>query len=129
MEPAVEQPFLKNETFCPSHTKEMENAQKHEENLRLENNLLLPHQTENVGTYSHKTQENTLPNNTNAILEPKRNKLPYDSSKPPACFIITLLGKKLQNDFQIGIHWLTTVQNLLSQPYTPEIAKVIATMQ
>lgn len=41
------------------------------------------------------------------------------------CGLVSLLGKRLQRYWKIGIHWLTTVRNLLFEPFTPEISGII----
>ena len=41
------------------------------------------------------------------------------------CGLVSLLGKRLQRYWKIGIHWLTTVRNLLLEPFTPEISGII----
>jgi hypothetical protein len=53
---------------------------------------------------------------------------PSDAPHYP-CGLVTLLGKKLKKYWRIGIHWLTTVRNLISEPFTPEILKIINSMQ
>jgi hypothetical protein len=35
------------------------------------------------------------------------------------------LGKRLQKYWKIGIYWLTTVRNVLLEPFTPEISTII----
>jgi hypothetical protein len=47
------------------------------------------------------------------------------SSKDNVCGLVSLLGKRLQKYWKIGIHWLTTIRNLLFEPFTPEIVKTI----
>ena len=39
--------------------------------------------------------------------------------------LVSLLGKRLQKYWKIGIPWLTTVRNLLLEPFTPEISRII----
>ena len=41
------------------------------------------------------------------------------------CGLVSLLGKRLQMYWKIGIHWLTRVRNLLLEPFTPEISGII----
>jgi hypothetical protein len=45
------------------------------------------------------------------------------------CGLVSLLGKRLQRYWKIGIHWLTRVRNLLLEPFTPEISGIIGTEQ
>ena len=42
-----------------------------------------------------------------------------------ACGLVSLLGEGLQKYWKIGIHWLSTVRNLLMEPFTPEIRQLI----
>jgi len=48
-----------------------------------------------------------------------------ESRLPPACGIVSLLGASLKRYWKMGIHWLTTVRNLLLQPVTPAIIRMI----
>ena len=48
-----------------------------------------------------------------------------ESRIPPACGVVSLLGARLKRYWKIGIHWLTTVRNLLLQPFTPAIIRMI----
>jgi hypothetical protein len=48
-----------------------------------------------------------------------------ESRIPPACGVVSLLGAKLKRYWKLGIHWLTTVRNLLLQPATPDIIRMI----
>ena len=48
-----------------------------------------------------------------------------ESRIPPACGVVSLLGARLKRYWKIGIHWLTTVRNLLLQPLTPAIIRMI----
>jgi len=47
------------------------------------------------------------------------------STNDNVCGLVSLLGKRLQKYWKIGIHWLTTVRNLLLEPFTPEISGII----
>jgi hypothetical protein len=62
-------------------------------------------------------------NNSEALFQ-KEN-----STNDPVCGLVSLLGKRLQKYWKIGIHWLTTVRNLLLEPFTPEISKIICGRQ
>ena len=44
-----------------------------------------------------------------------------ESRIPPACGVVSLFGGKLRRYWKIGIHWLSTVRNLLLQPVTPDV--------
>ena len=48
-----------------------------------------------------------------------------ESRIPPACGVVSLLGASLKRYWKMGIHWLTTVRNLLLQPVTPAIIRMI----
>lgn len=48
-----------------------------------------------------------------------------ESRIPPACGVVSLLGARLKRYWKMGIHWLTTVRNLLLQPLTPVIIRMI----
>ncbi len=48
-----------------------------------------------------------------------------NSVRPYVCGIVSLLGERLHKYWKIGIHWLTTVRNLLIEPLTPKIAQLI----
>lgn len=48
-----------------------------------------------------------------------------ESRLPPACGVVSLLGARLKRYWKMGIHWLTTVRNLLLQPVTPGIIRMI----
>ncbi len=50
-----------------------------------------------------------------------------ESRIPPACGVVSLLGARLKRYWKMGIHWLATVRNLLLQPLTPLILRVICT--
>lgn len=54
---------------------------------------------------------------------------PPDTSDYYPCGLVTLIGKRLKKYWKIGIHWLITVRNLISVPFTPEILKIINSMQ
>ncbi|CAN2047296.1 transposase [Candidatus Magnetomoraceae bacterium gMMP-13] len=51
------------------------------------------------------------------------------SDKHYKCGLVSLLGERLQKYWKIGIHWLTTIQNLLMEAFTPKILKLIRLMQ
>lgn len=53
----------------------------------------------------------------------------HSSFKGKVCGLVTLLGERLKKYWKIGIHWLTTVRNLLFETLTPEIVKTIYSMQ
>lgn len=54
---------------------------------------------------------------------------PPDTSDCYPCGLVTLIGRRLKKYWKIGIHRLTTVRNLISVPFTPEILKIINAMQ
>ena len=49
------------------------------------------------------------------------------SRTPPACGIVTLLGKRLHRFWKISLHWLTRVRNLLLAPLDRETRAILAT--
>ena len=49
------------------------------------------------------------------------------SRTPPACGIVTLLGKRLHRFWKIGLHWLTRVKNLLLAPFDLETRAILGT--
>ena len=59
-----------------------------------------------------------------------------ESSTPAAqasmfyvCGLVSLLGKRVRQYWKMGIHWLTTVRNLLLEPFTPDIKRLIGSKQ
>ena len=42
------------------------------------------------------------------------------------CGLVSMLGKRLQRYWKIGVHWLIAVKNYLAKPFTMSIAKAIA---
>jgi hypothetical protein len=48
------------------------------------------------------------------------------SRTPPACGLVTLLGKRLQRFWKIGLHWLTRVKNFLLTPFDRETRAILA---
>lgn len=63
------------------------------------------------------------------LSEDNSSVTPPDTPDYYSCGLVTLLGKRLKKYWKIGIHWLTTVRNLISEPFTPEILKIINGMQ
>ena len=47
------------------------------------------------------------------------------SRTPPACGVVTLLGKRLHRFWKISLHWLTRVKNLLLAPFDPETRTIL----
>jgi hypothetical protein len=47
------------------------------------------------------------------------------SRTPPACGIVTLLGRRLHRFWKISLHWLTRVKNLLLAPFDRETRAVL----
>ena len=52
---------------------------------------------------------------------------PLQSRTPPACGIVTLLGKRLHRFWKISLHWLTRVKNLLLAPFDGETREILST--
>ncbi len=51
------------------------------------------------------------------------------SSMHYVCGIVTLLGERVQKYWKMGIHWLITVRNSLLKPFTPDLSRLIWSMQ
>ena len=51
-----------------------------------------------------------------------------ESRIPPACGVVSLLGARLKRYWKLGIHWLTTVRNLLLQLVTPAIIRTLCSV-
>ena len=47
------------------------------------------------------------------------------ATRTPACGIVTLLGNQLKGVWKIGIHWLKAIKNVLTQPFTEDINKLL----
>jgi Transposase DDE domain len=45
------------------------------------------------------------------------------------CGLVSLLGDRVRQYWKMGIHWLTTVRNSLLLPFTPDISRLIWSMQ
>jgi hypothetical protein len=45
------------------------------------------------------------------------------------CGLVSLLGNRVRQYWKMGIHWLTTVRNLLLEPFTPGIKRLIWSKQ
>ena len=52
---------------------------------------------------------------------------PSQSRTPPACGIVTLLGKRLHRFWKLSLHWLTRVKNLLLAPFDQQTRAILAT--
>jgi len=66
----------------------------------------------------------------------KLDEAKFASSAPAAqasmfyvCGLVSLLGKRVRQYWKMGIHWLTTVRNLLLEPFTPDIKRLIGSKQ
>ena len=62
-----------------------------------------------------------------AEAAPSRSLL--QSSRLYGCGLVSLLGDRVRQYWKMGIHWLTTVRNLLLHPFTPDLARLIWTRQ
>ncbi len=67
-------------------------------------------------------ESNELP--SKGALKTVGSNLP-ESRIPPACGVVSLLGGKLKRYWKMGIHWLTSVRNLLFQPFTANIIQML----
>jgi hypothetical protein len=63
------------------------------------------------------------------LSEDNSSVTPPDTPDYYSCGLVTFLGKRLKKYWKIGIHWLTTLRNLISARFTPEILKIINAMQ
>ncbi len=75
-------------------------------------------------------------NRIDLSLEGKPDEVESNSSKPAAqpsmfyvCGLVSLLGKRVRQYWKMGIHWLTTVRNLLLEPFTPDTKRLIWSKQ
>ena len=66
----------------------------------------------------------------------KPDDLESDASNPAfqnsmfyVCGLVSLLGDRVRQYWKMGIHWLTTVRNLLLEPFTPDIKRLIGSKQ
>lgn len=73
-----------------------------------------------VGTENHKQEDE---------MESESSKKTPSPSMFYVCGLVSLLGDRVRQYWKMGIHWLTTVRNSLLRPFTPEISKLIWSMQ
>lgn len=74
------------------------------------------------GTLSAQVTGNGIKNEENYPENPK-------AVRNYACGLVTLLGDRLKKFWKLGIHWLTTVRNLLIAPFTFDKIKIIVSQQ
>jgi hypothetical protein len=58
-------------------------------------------------------------------LRPSSKNQRQGATRTPACGIVTLLGNQLKGVWKIGIHWLKAIKNVLIQPFTEDINKLL----
>ena len=70
------------------------------------------------------------------VKNEKNNEMGSESQKETpspsmfyVCGLVSLLGDRVRQYWKMGIHWLTTVRNVLLLPFTPEVSKLIWNMQ
>lgn len=72
-------------------------------------------------------EQSTCPNTATDESTHTRSQVdPSKSRTPPACGIVTLLGKRLHRFWKISLHWLTRVKNLLLSPFDQEARAILA---
>ena len=66
----------------------------------------------------------------------KPDEVESDAPKPASqpsmfyvCGLVPLLGERVRQYWKMGIHWLTTVRNLLLEPFTPDTKRLIWSKQ
>ena len=64
-----------------------------------------------------------------AEMESESSKKTPSPSMFYVCGLVSLLGDRVRQYWKMGIHWLTTVRNSLLLPFTPEISRLIWSMQ
>ena len=68
-------------------------------------------------------------NEQNDEMESESRKETPSPSMFYVCGLVSLLGDRVRQYWKMGIHWLTTVRNLLLLPFTPEVSRLIWGMQ
>jgi len=68
-------------------------------------------------------------NEQNDEMESESRKETPSPSMFYICGLVSLLGDRVRAYWKMGIHWLTTVRNLLLLPFTPEVSRLIWSMQ
>jgi hypothetical protein len=68
-------------------------------------------------------------NEQNDEMESESRKETSSPSIFYVCGLVSLLGDRVRQYWKMGIHWLTTVRNLLLLPLTPEVSRLIWGMQ
>lgn len=62
-------------------------------------------------------------------VESESPKLASQTSMFYVCGLVSLLGERVRQYWKMGIHWLTTVRNLLLEPFTPDTKRLIWSKQ
>ena len=68
-------------------------------------------------------------NEQNDKMESESRKETLSPSMFYVCGLVSLLGDRVRQYWKMGIHWLTTVRNLLLLPLTPEVSRLIWSTQ
>ena len=68
-------------------------------------------------------------NEQNDEMESESRKETSSPSMFYICGLVSLLGDRVRAYWKMGIHWLTTVRNLLLLPFTPEVSRLIWSTQ
>jgi hypothetical protein len=68
-------------------------------------------------------------NEQNNGMESESRKETPSPSMFDVCGLVSLLGDRVRQYWKMGIHWLTTVRNLLLLPFTPEVSRLIWSTQ
>lgn len=68
-------------------------------------------------------------NDQNNEIETETGKETRSASMFYVCGLVSLLGNRVRQYWKMGIHWLTTVRNSLLLSFTPEVSRLIWSMQ
>ena len=71
----------------------------------------------------------SVKNEQNDEMESESRKKTPSPSMFYVCGLVSLLGDRVRQYWKMGIHWLTTVRNLLLLPFTPEVSRLIWSTQ
>lgn len=86
--------------------------------------------TESSGTHVEEiNQADMSPNRKPDEAECESSKLASQTSMFYVCGLVSLLGERVRHYWKMGIHWLTTVRNLLLEPFTPDTRRLIGSKQ
>ena len=80
--------------------------------------------SEAAGTTNTVEDAPSLPNSEEEAKKKSNRKSP---SRVHRYDLVTMLGRRLQRYWKIGIHWLITLRNLLFEKLTAENIRILAT--